>query len=72
MLVKQTERVQKKEVLPDWNLVRSFFVARGDSVHAWAERNGLSPEHTYMAARGLRRGPKALAIVRRLREEAGL
>jgi hypothetical protein len=58
--------------LVDWNLVRAFFVARGDTVRKWSVRNGYHPAYVELSGTGKRRGPKAGRIVADLKRETGL
>lgn len=71
MLRNNTEHAQKKPEL-DIRFVRAAFVSRGDSLHAWAHRNGYSPTHVLRSIRSDYHGPKAKRVVTSLRVELGI
>ena len=56
----------------DIRYVRAAFVVRGDSLHAWARRNGYSPTHVLRSIRADYRGPKAKRVVDELRCELAM
>ena len=47
---------------------RSGLIARGFTVRGWAMQNNFPVGSVYLALQGLRNGPKAVAIRRKLEE----
>lgn len=43
--------------------IKAAFIKRGDSLHAWAFRNGYNPVHVFRSIRGDYSGPKALRVL---------
>jgi len=62
---------EKQPALPP-NRVRGLLAFRGESISSWARARGYHPQHVCMSIRGLRAGPRALEITRRMRQELGL
>lgn len=58
---------EKKEM--GLHAIRSIFVSRGDSLHAWSIRNGFAPMHVFRSIRGDYKGPKAQLAIRMLMQE---
>lgn len=71
MLRNKTHNAQKNTDL-DIRFVRATFVSRGDSLHAWADRNGFNPTHVLRSIRGDYAGPKALKTICALRKDLAL
>jgi hypothetical protein len=53
------------------NRVRAAFVARGTSFHAWCTQNGIDSHNARKAVLGIWSGPKAQAIIEKIKLELG-
>ena len=71
MFKRETVDASKKPDL-DIRFVRASFVYRGDSLNAWAIRNGYNAMHVLRSIRGDYCGPKAKRVIEGLRNELGL
>lgn len=52
--------------------VRSAFIARRTTLHAWCRANGVDPAGAHRALNGKWAGPKAKALVEKIRVAAGV
>jgi hypothetical protein len=50
--------------------VRVAFVSKGSSLHAWCNENGIAMPNARAALLGTWNGPKADALVKRIRQAA--
>ena len=70
MLRNKTHGAPKKPEM-DIRFVRARLVERGDSLHAWAGRNGFNAVHVTRSIRGDYHGPKARRVISLLSTELG-
>lgn len=66
-------RVSEEETVDQRNAqIRSAFVARGTSFHAWCLTSGINPNNARKAVIGKWTGPKARQLVSQIMFAAGL
>lgn len=53
-------------------MVRSQFVKLGTTLNQWCSKNGVCRPYADKCLKGLRNGPKAQALVRKILEGAGI
>lgn len=51
--------------------VRAGFTALGTSLHAWCKANGIAPQNAHKALTGDWTGPKASALIKRMKDASG-
>jgi hypothetical protein len=59
--------------MPNQHLaIRAAFVAKGTSLYGWCRQNNISRQLADAALKGLRKGPKARELAKKIADAAGV